>query len=427
MRTQGEPEPQHGAAVSEPAVPESVNAVPQEQTLHDFVLNLLYDASAREAFAQDPAGTLESAGLDDITAEDVQDVLLFAVDSGEHVVSRGGLVNTDLGLSDDLQGISNDLAGAIERLKSVAESAGAGRADTGQDLTGMTSLHSEAGGVAVGGTLGHDVASGKGFVESEHLDAALLGTANTEAFSGGVGLRTDSISTEATTAVSEDKLVLGGSSETPLGNYGFEFSGTPTLDEVEMGPVSVQADTLDADTLTRSSEFTAGAVASYVASEGVALPEVARSAVEQPAMEVPQVPADVPVEAPAQTAPAPAEVPAVDEQVLSEEPSALPQVDEAVRTTELDGGLSNVGGAVQDLASDVRENLSSVSDQLGADLPELPVANPLPQPMGDVVHGFEETARMADTVSGSPLGGIAEKGEDLLSGGSGISDFDLGH
>src|SRR5690606_41876931 len=106
MRTQGEPEPQHGAAVSEPAVPESVNAVPQEQTLHDFVLNLLYDASAREAFAQDPAGTLESAGLDDITAEDVQDGLLFAVDSGERVVCRGGGGSTDPGRFDGLRGIS---------------------------------------------------------------------------------------------------------------------------------------------------------------------------------------------------------------------------------------------------------------------------------------------------------------------------------
>ncbi|MEU6207241.1 IniB N-terminal domain-containing protein [Micromonospora musae] len=51
-----------------------------DQTLHDFVLNLLTDADARSAFDLDPEGALRAAGLTDITAADVQDVVPLVVD-----------------------------------------------------------------------------------------------------------------------------------------------------------------------------------------------------------------------------------------------------------------------------------------------------------------------------------------------------------
>ncbi|NJP35708.1 IniB N-terminal domain-containing protein [Micromonospora thermarum] len=50
------------------------------QTLHDFVLNLLTDPDARAAFDLDPEGALQAAGLTDITAADVQDVVPLVVD-----------------------------------------------------------------------------------------------------------------------------------------------------------------------------------------------------------------------------------------------------------------------------------------------------------------------------------------------------------
>ncbi|MEO3779407.1 IniB N-terminal domain-containing protein [Micromonospora sp. B11E3] len=50
------------------------------QTLHDFVLNLLTDPDARSAFDLDPEGALRAAGLTDITAADVQDVVPLVVD-----------------------------------------------------------------------------------------------------------------------------------------------------------------------------------------------------------------------------------------------------------------------------------------------------------------------------------------------------------
>ncbi|MGC4746684.1 IniB N-terminal domain-containing protein [Micromonospora sp. DT201] len=50
------------------------------QTLHDFVLDLLTNPDARSAFDLDPEGALRAAGLTDITAADVQDVVPLVVD-----------------------------------------------------------------------------------------------------------------------------------------------------------------------------------------------------------------------------------------------------------------------------------------------------------------------------------------------------------
>ncbi|MEV4825087.1 IniB N-terminal domain-containing protein [Micromonospora sp. NPDC049274] len=51
-----------------------------QQTLHDFVLDLLTNPDARSAFDLDPEGALHAAGLSDITAADVQDVVPLVVD-----------------------------------------------------------------------------------------------------------------------------------------------------------------------------------------------------------------------------------------------------------------------------------------------------------------------------------------------------------
>lgn len=51
-----------------------------DQTLHDFVLNLLGDSQALAAFEQDPAAMLDHAGLSDISAADVQEVIPLVVD-----------------------------------------------------------------------------------------------------------------------------------------------------------------------------------------------------------------------------------------------------------------------------------------------------------------------------------------------------------
>ncbi|MFC7246204.1 IniB N-terminal domain-containing protein [Catellatospora aurea] len=50
------------------------------QTLREFVLELITDAQARAAFELDPEGSLQAAGLGDLTPADVQDVIPLVAD-----------------------------------------------------------------------------------------------------------------------------------------------------------------------------------------------------------------------------------------------------------------------------------------------------------------------------------------------------------
>ncbi|GAB3838453.1 hypothetical protein GCM10029963_04540 [Micromonospora andamanensis] len=89
-----------------------------DQTLHDFVLNLLTDADARSAFDLDPEGALRAAGLGDITAADVQDVVPLVVDYAPvQGLAPVAPVTGQLGL-DPLVGDATD---AISQLQSVAQ------------------------------------------------------------------------------------------------------------------------------------------------------------------------------------------------------------------------------------------------------------------------------------------------------------------
>lgn len=84
-------------------------------TLQDFVLNLIYDPAARSAFEVDPESALHAAGLGDITAADVQQVIPLVVDSAPAT----GL--HDLAGIDDLTtGVANlDMAGAVSQLQAI--------------------------------------------------------------------------------------------------------------------------------------------------------------------------------------------------------------------------------------------------------------------------------------------------------------------
>jgi hypothetical protein len=90
------------------------------QTLHDFVLNLLTNPEARSAFELDPEGTLNAAGLGDITAADVQDVVPLVVDYAP-VQGITGLVPTgDLGLG-QIGVIDGDATNVIGQLQTVTQ------------------------------------------------------------------------------------------------------------------------------------------------------------------------------------------------------------------------------------------------------------------------------------------------------------------
>ena len=84
-------------------------------TLQDFVLNLIYDPAARSAFEVDPESALHAAGLGDITAADVQQVIPLVVDSAP-ATGLHGLA----GIDDLTTGVANlDMAGAVSQLQAI--------------------------------------------------------------------------------------------------------------------------------------------------------------------------------------------------------------------------------------------------------------------------------------------------------------------
>ncbi|NKE59451.1 hypothetical protein FXN61_22635 [Lentzea sp. PSKA42] len=91
----------------------------QPSTLHDFVLNLLSDPSLKAAFAADAQGTLEQAGLADITAVDVQEVIPLVLDLVPAVDGLPTVDGLDLALpTEDL--LAEGPLGAISQLQAVA-------------------------------------------------------------------------------------------------------------------------------------------------------------------------------------------------------------------------------------------------------------------------------------------------------------------
>jgi hypothetical protein len=161
------------------------------QTLHDFVLNLLTNSEARSAFELDPEGTLNAAGLGDITAADVQDVVPLVVDYAP-VQGITGLVPTgDLGLGaldaaptsaiDQLQTVTNQLVvGAQSTTVDVnAAAVGAIAVDsTGFSLTTTSvvpgiGIAGSTSGVAIDLSGVHDVA--------DTLDSDVVGPVTTDA------------------------------------------------------------------------------------------------------------------------------------------------------------------------------------------------------------------------------------------------------
>ncbi|MCU1685385.1 MAG: hypothetical protein JWQ81_6124 [Amycolatopsis sp.] len=102
------------------------------QTLHDFALNLLNDAAARTAFALDPERALAAAGLGDISAADVHEVVPLVLDYAQvdHLAPLGGELTN--GLTDQLTNSLPDVgqAGAIESLKALTQGFGASGAET---------------------------------------------------------------------------------------------------------------------------------------------------------------------------------------------------------------------------------------------------------------------------------------------------------
>jgi hypothetical protein len=95
-------------------------------TLQDFVLNLIYDPIARSAFEVDPEGVLQDAGLGDVTAADVQEVIPLVVDFAPLAdVTAVAAVAGSLGVSDLTTGVADvDVTAAVAHLQTVTAQLG---------------------------------------------------------------------------------------------------------------------------------------------------------------------------------------------------------------------------------------------------------------------------------------------------------------
>ncbi|MGM1061765.1 IniB N-terminal domain-containing protein [Saccharothrix sp. Mg75] len=135
-------------------------------TLHDFVLDLLSDPTALADFQADAAGTLAKAGLGDISALDVQEVIPLVLD----YVPTGSLPALDGPLLEDLPLDLADAghAGAIFRLKAVTDqialSGATGAGDVKAAVAGT--LSADADGLTVfGGVSSWDLLDASGSAE----------------------------------------------------------------------------------------------------------------------------------------------------------------------------------------------------------------------------------------------------------------------
>ena len=77
-----------------------------QQTLHDFVLGLLTDPQAMDAFQLDPDGTLEQAGLADITPQDVQEAIPLVIDYTDGNMTGGLTGSVEGGFTAGLDGLA---------------------------------------------------------------------------------------------------------------------------------------------------------------------------------------------------------------------------------------------------------------------------------------------------------------------------------
>jgi hypothetical protein len=136
-------------------------------TLQDFVLNLIYDPVARSAFDLDPERVLHDAGLGDVTAADVQQVIPLVVDYAPlaDVAGAGG----PAGAQDVTTGVAEvDVTAAVAQLQAITAQLAVGAHPA--DLTVAS-----AGAVVVGsdGLLPGTPSVGAGLEYAANVDSGL--------------------------------------------------------------------------------------------------------------------------------------------------------------------------------------------------------------------------------------------------------------
>lgn len=436
------------------------------QNLHGFVLDLLGNEAARSAFGADPTQALSDAGLQDITAQDVQEILPLVLDYAPDVPVLDGV--------GAMQAMS-----AVQQLQSLARAADA----SSQGVTGSFGGESPLGDFVAAGTGSIDGGQFAATYEGARFDAAgntafsadgvagsvTAGSAGLGSFSAGGNGATDGASFggafaggplgtsgQGTVATNGGEFTGALSSDSPLGESGLSFTGSG-------GDLGSRLESAGDDFNFGDAKGAAAAstVAGYVSSGGDAfgqllssgvpegpmagtplgsLADTAGAAADNIARQMPQnaggdaqtggsasgsASADQDARADA-LGQAPVDVPL---DLPTGLPTDLPLDLPAGVPTDLPTDLG--GGAAQDVASELTQN---VPDDLPSDLPDLPVANPLPEdnaaPEGRAEAQADAQASgtssgSGDLASDSPLGQAGQVGDtagDLLSSPSSAVD-----
>ncbi|MDT7724474.1 MAG: hypothetical protein QOI21_1050 [Actinomycetota bacterium] len=359
-----------------------------EQTLHDFVLDLLSNDTARSAFGADPSAALAGAGLHDVTPQDVQEVIPLVLD-----YAPAGLALPDTGAADS----------AIQQLQAVAHAA---------DIHGLPNFEAPSPGTFGGGFGGETPLGDYTF----GLDASSTGV------SGVAGLTGGTVGAESGFTAGLDGFAAGGSSASPLGDFAIDTSGVPLalpipalpIPALPAVPATPRFDSLGDPTAALDTDASAGTVASYVSAggdvlashvdtssatlgsylTGTGVPVLAGDTVSQAgydaAAHVSDATNDVSGHLGSLPVPAAGALPAVPGL------PGLPGLPELPAVPALPGvpDLHSLPVHLPQLPVDL--------PHVPAELPHLPVANPLPD-LGD----SNVTGALGDAASHSPLGEVA--------------------
>ncbi|RZQ64427.1 IniB N-terminal domain-containing protein [Amycolatopsis suaedae] len=196
-------------------------------TLHNFVLNLLTDDAARSDFLANPAGTLDAAGLGEVSGQDVQEVLPLALDSlpGADKLPVGDL---PLGGAEtavaQLQALAHQVAGPLAPVlgdfTSASEFGDVGFANSfaanGGPLTDLNSA------IASQGT---DIAASTG-LNNAVGDLGLATAGGAGGLAGSLSLVNDHVAGQGAFAASTEGAALSGGVGSELGGLGLAGAGS---------------------------------------------------------------------------------------------------------------------------------------------------------------------------------------------------------
>jgi len=341
-----------------------------DQTLHDFVLNLLGDSQALAAFEQDPAAVLDHAGLSDISAADVQEVIPLVVD---FVPVHADALDSILSQL-PLDSVNTGQLGAIQQLQFVTQALGglppfhSGGSFDAQGVHGAWNVGSDGDQMWAAGTMSSPVGTG----------SASIGGDLHHGMGGGVSLSGMGADLHAGMKLPGlDALNLPSLGGMPSG-----FSAMSDVTDALDGHLSSVAGTLN-ENATNTANLVAG-VTDFAAG-GLANPAALTDALANPAATLNALTGSVEAFAASGASSLPAPAGAAAGEAMTTINSATQNVVSEV-TTHLPAtnGLPGVGDLGSHLPLDPTQAIDTLQGVVGQVTSQLPTGN-LPG-LGDLSH-----------------------------------------